>query len=122
MTTKNNILDKAQKLIFIDTEPSTSDLTLLETVVDLTYDKVLKRIQAKILSREEMPLELTTTVTELSIIRYNRIGSEGLTSESVEGHSASYSEKEEQALWQDVYDWIDLNGSQEPFVGRIRFL
>lgn len=121
MATKIDIFNKAKKLIFIDTEPSESDLELLETVADMTCDKVLSKIKVELPLQEEMPLELTTTVTELIIIRFNRIGSEGLKKEMVEGHSSEYSFDDEGVLWQEIRDWIDAN-IEPAFKARIRFL
>ena len=38
----------------------------------------------------EMPIELEFILIELSIQRFNRIGSEGIASESIDGKSVSY--------------------------------
>jgi hypothetical protein len=59
---------------------------------ELLYE-IIKLIEAKILSYlniEELPKELEYILIELSIERYNRIGSEGLNSESSDGVSFTY--------------------------------
>lgn len=43
----------------------------------------------------EIPEELGHIVTEATIVRFNRLGSEGLTEESVEGHTAKYVQADE---------------------------
>ncbi len=44
---------------------------------------------------EEVPSELEWIVDELTITRYNRLGSEGINSESVEGHSVTFDTRNE---------------------------
>ena len=58
---------------------------LLNEIVELTKSKILNYI-----NKSELPLELEFVLIELSIQRYNRIGSEGIASESVDGKSVSY--------------------------------
>lgn len=66
-----------------------------------------------------VPDELSYIVSELVVIRYNRIGSEGLTNESVEGYSATYSD--------DMTNYIlainsYLNTVRLPKTGVVRFI
>lgn len=66
-----------------------------------------------------VPDELSYIVSELVVIRYNRIGSEGLTNESVDGYSATYSD--------DMTNYIlainaYLNTVRLPKTGVVRFL
>ncbi|SIT91687.1 phage head-tail connector protein [Edaphobacillus lindanitolerans] len=42
------------------------------------------------LERDEIPSALEFILVELSVRRYNRIGSEGMRGESVEGHSVNF--------------------------------
>ena len=58
---------------------------LLNEIVELTKSKILNYI-----NKSELPLELEFVLIELSIQRYNRIGSEGIASENVDGKSVSY--------------------------------
>ena len=56
-------------------------------------NEIIKLTKAKILSyikEAELPDELEFILIELSVQRYNRIGSEGISSESVDGKSVSY--------------------------------
>lgn len=61
----------------------------------------LKRFNPSIL---EVPAELNYIIEEISIRRYNRIGSEGMKSESVEGHRV---------------DFYDLGQEFEPYLSVI---
>ena len=58
---------------------------LVHEIIELTKDKILNYI-----NKTELPYELEFVLVELAIQRYNRIGSEGITSESVDGKSVSY--------------------------------
>ena len=58
---------------------------LIYEITELTKSKILNYI-----NEVELPLELEFVLVELTIQRYNRIGSEGIVSESVDGKSVSY--------------------------------
>ena len=58
---------------------------LIYEIVEITKEKILNYINEK-----ELPKELEFILIELSIERYNRIGSEGIASESVDGKNVSY--------------------------------
>ena len=58
---------------------------LVHEIIELTKDKILNYI-----NKTELPYELEFVLVELAIKRYNRIGSEGIASESVDGKSVSY--------------------------------
>ena len=54
-------------------------------IVEITKEKILNYINEK-----ELPVELEFILIELAVERYNRIGSEGIASESVDGKNVSY--------------------------------
>ena len=58
---------------------------LITEIVNITEAKILNYINAS-----EMPKELEFVLIELSVQRFNRIGSEGIASESIDGKSVSY--------------------------------
>ena len=58
---------------------------LIYEIVNITESKILNYINAS-----EMPKELEFVLIELSVQRFNRIGSEGIASESIDGKSVSY--------------------------------
>src|SRR5678816_2082293 len=51
---------------------------------------LLTRLQKSDPDILDVPEELEYVVDELTIARFNRLGSEGMTSESMDGHSANY--------------------------------
>ena len=58
---------------------------LIYEIVNITESKILNYINAS-----EMPIELEFVLIELSVQRFNRIGSEGIASENIDGKSVSY--------------------------------
>ena len=58
---------------------------LIYEIVNITESKILNYINAS-----EIPKELEFVLIELSVQRFNRIGSEGIASESIDGKSVSY--------------------------------
>ena len=71
--------------VLLGTTNTTDDEELLYEIVEITKSKILNYINKKVL-----PKELEFVLVELAIQRYNRIGSEGIASESVDGKSVSY--------------------------------
>lgn len=69
---------------------------------------------------EEIPSSLTYIVIEVSVARFNRIGSEGMASHSVEGENISYVDNDFAAYMDDIQTY--LNKQEEAKRGRVRFL
>ncbi|WP_082234974.1 phage head-tail connector protein [Halobacillus massiliensis] len=70
---------------------------LQDKVIDLIIKNIESRLRIWLKQHAELneiPDELTFIIEELAIHRFNRLGSEGMTSESVEGHSVSFSEND----------------------------
>ena len=82
---------------------------LIYEIVEITKEKILNYINEK-----ELPSELEFILIELSIERYNRIGSEGIASESVDGKNISYDDNfENYKTYLD--DYIFKNGKNKGF-------
>jgi len=62
--------------------------TLQDDVLDIFIDNVTSHLTA--LLGKEVPIHLEFIIEEIVIRRYNRIGSESMRSESVEGHSITF--------------------------------
>ena len=63
----------------------TGNNDLVYGVMEITKSKILNYI-----NQEELPKELEFVLIELSVSRFNKIGSEGFSSESTDGKSISY--------------------------------
>ena len=82
---------------------------LLIEILNITKSKILNYI-----NQSELPMELEFVLIELSIQRYNRIGSEGISSESVDGKSVSYEDDfESYKVYLD--DYISKNGTNKGY-------
>ena len=82
---------------------------LIYEIVEITKEKILNYINEK-----ELPRELEFILIEQSIERYNRIGSEGIASESVDGKNVSYEDSFESCK-QYLDDYIFRNNKNKGF-------
>lgn len=62
---------------------------LQDEVLNIIVENVSDHLKAE-LGRKDIPEELNFVVQEISIRRYNRLGAEGMQSESVEGHNVKF--------------------------------
>ncbi|MDO4170305.1 MAG: phage head-tail connector protein [Lachnospiraceae bacterium] len=68
----------------------------------------------------EPPEELNHIIIEVSVIRFNRIGSEGLTSHTVEGESQTWNDGDFSGFEDEIESFLDAQ--TETKKGRVRFL
>ena len=83
---------------------------LLREIIEITKSKILSYI-----NEIEIPIELEFVLVELSIKRFNRIGSEGFTSETVDGKTMSYEESEFEGYKKYLDDYICKNNINKGF-------
>jgi len=98
-------------------------LSIAATDRDGLLGLLLDNAQTQLISRldgDVIPAELQYIVDEVAIIRFNRIGSEGMATESVEGHSAKYELNDFARFENDVsrYNSKKLDSK----IGVVRFL
>ena len=67
-----------------------------------------------------MPESLAYIVPEVAVIRYNRIGSEGMSSHSVEGESIAYADNDFAGYLGEIEAFLDEQ--QTTRRGRVRFM
>ena len=98
-----------------------------EVIEDEAKDAQLKLIINGATSRLQLllgglepPDSMNNIILEVAIARYNRIGSEGLTSHTVEGESMSYSDNDFAAYKDEIQAFIDAN--KEVKKGTVRFI
>ena len=68
----------------------------------------------------EPPESLNYILVDVSIRRFNRIGSEGMTSHTVEGESISFTDNDFVGYEDDIQAY--LNTQKESARGRVKFL
>lgn len=89
-------------------------INVIEDCVDVATSRLLVRIGAEV-----VPEQLGYIVREVAIKRYNRIGSEGVSSHTVEGESQSWNEDDFAAFESDISAYLAANHAGNP---KIKFL
>lgn len=111
-----NVLETVKNLVFIDGEAAPEREKLLETVIDLTEKKLLSRI-----GEESVPPSLDFIVAEVAIIRFNRIGSEGMAREAQDGRTIEFN-ADDFAAYNGVIDAYLADKADGPGKRKVRFL
>lgn len=88
---------------------------LLDTIIAMTES----RLKA-LLGVENVPLELEYIVTNISVSRFNRIGSEGVSSHSVGGESMNFNTNDFDEYENDITAWKENHA--ETNIGKVKFL
>lgn len=87
--------------------------------LELLLSFAQKQLQVR-LGGIEPPTELGYIVIEVAVKRFNRIGSEGFDSHTVEGESITLNDKDFDSFENDIQAWLDAQkGSTR---GKVRFL
>ena len=96
----------------------------LSTIYRQTEKRLLGMLKRSLTSLLVVPDELDYVVDEVTIARFNRIGSEGMSSESVEGRSANYNDNYFVGFADDIQRYIDsqLNPDGASQLGKVRFV
>lgn len=105
------IIDDVTALLGFSGEKSNKTL---DVIIRLTTNRL-----KTLLNGEEVPTELEYIVTEVSIVRYNKIGSEGVTSHSVEGETMSFSDNDFKGYLNDIEAWKNKKNEVK---GVVKFL
>lgn len=94
---------------------------------DTDQDGVLQLILRAVKSRLKIllggidpPDELNYIILDVAAIRYNRLGSEGLSAHTVEGESQSFSSNDFAGYADDIQAYLDAQ--KEARKGKVRFL
>ena len=103
------------------------NLKLLLGIDDSDMDDKLKLILSNATSRLKLllggiepPEEMNFIILEVSIMRFNRIGSEGLSSHTVEGESLSFTGSDFDMFADDIQAFLATQ--KESKRGKVRFL
>ena len=107
------MLETLKMLLGLENDESRDEL--LNKLIDLATAR-LKLLIGGI----EPPEELEHIIIELAVARFNKIGSEGLSSHSVEGESLSYTENEFAPFMSEIQAFLD--GQKENTRGKVRFI
>lgn len=104
-------------------------LDKIKTLLDITdnlQDEVLNVIIENVeghltyLLGKDVPLNLHFVIVEISVMRFNRLGSEGMKSELLEGHRTDFHDPKED--FQPYLSIINKEVENEPVIGKVMFL
>ena len=110
------MLDNLKLLLGIDIEIEDADL---DSKLCLIISNTTARLKI-LLGGIDPPEELKHIILEVSVIRYNKIGSEGLSSHTVEGESLSFSEDDFEPFSAEIQAFLD--SQRDATRGKLRFL
>lgn len=91
----------------------------LDDRLSIILNMATERLKA-LLGGIEPPESMRHIVLEAAIIRYNRIGSEGMTSHTVEGESSTFVDNDFASFSDEIQAFLDMQ--KETARGRVRFL
>lgn len=112
------VKNAVEALIIPEGTPTEGQTKLIDTAVTIVSQRLLRRIPKGI----PFPDELEYLLVEASVTRFNLIGSEGYSAESVEGHSISLRDPMNYDRWYDEIDeWLEDNGYGVPKEGQVYF-
>ena len=107
------MLETLKLLLGLENDDSRDDL--LSSIIKL----VTARLKL-LLGGIEPPDEMEHIIIEVSIARFNKIGSEGLSSHSVEGESMNFTNDDFEAFSGEIQAFLE--GQKENTRGKVRFL
>jgi GTPase len=87
----------------------------LNTLIEMTKQRLCRLLQ-----RDSVPEELEYIVVEVTVRRYNQIGSEGMEGHTVSGETVSFSSN----LFSDFMDEIDAwkDEQSKGLIGKVNFI
>lgn len=94
----------------------------IATIYTMYEKRLYTRLEQSLLEVEEIPSELEYVLTECTVARFNRIGSEGMESESMDGHTAHYVDTDLSDYEYAIQTYIDSQVIEPPVKGVVRFL
>lgn len=109
------MLDNLKLLLGISEEDETQD-DKLQWIIDTTSTRLCILLGGE----KEVPETLEYIVVEVAAIRFNRIGSEGYASHSVEGESISFADDDFAGYADDMQAWANAQADKK--TGKVKFI
>ena len=96
---------------------------VLEIFIENVTKHLLVKLKRKDKTLEDVPDELNFIIEEITVRRFNRIGTEGMKSETVEGHRVDFYELEKEFTpYEDIIDDYGDDDSHTPKRGKAMFI
>ncbi|MGF7014246.1 hypothetical protein HNR27_001597 [Ornithinibacillus bavariensis] len=95
----------------------------LNIIIENVTSHLLGKLRKINKSITEVPADLNYVIEEISIRRYNRIGTEGAKAESVEGHRIEFYDLDKDfAPYQEIIDDYKDDSEDKPKRGKVMFI
>lgn len=107
------MLENLKMLLGLENDDSRDDL------LNLLIKLVTARLSL-LLGGIEPPEEMEHIIIDVAIARFNKIGSEGLSSHSVEGESMNFTKDDFEGFSAEIQAFLD--GQKDNSRGKVRFL
>lgn len=107
------MLENLKMLLGLENDESKDDLLSL----------IIKLVTARLtilLGGIEPPEELEHIIVEVAVARFNKIGSEGFSSHSVEGESMNFTNDDFEGFSAEIQAYLD--GQKDNTRGKVRFI
>lgn len=108
------MLSNVKLLLGIDKNDSSRD-----ELLNLLISTATARLKV-LLGGVEPPNSLEYIIRDVAVIRFNRIGSEGVDSHTVEGESMTFADDDFGQFKEDIQAFLD--SQKESMRGKVRFL
>lgn len=98
-------------------------LGIADNALDSQLNIIIANTKARmkmLLGGLDVPESLNYVIIEVSVKRFNRIGSEGITSHTVEGESMSFTDDDFAEFAGDIQAYLDSVAAAKK--GKVRFL
>ena len=112
------MLEKILILLGLDS-PTQAMTDKLETIIGMTEQRLAFLLGLPV---NGIPTELSYIVVEVTIARFNRIGSEGVASHTVQGESLTWSDDDFKPYMDDIQEWLNAQEDVNTTRGRIKFI
>lgn len=94
---------------------------LQDPILTIFIENVTRHLKAKL--KKDVPEDLNFIIEEIVIRRFNRVGTEGMKSESVEGHSITFYDLDKEFdPYQDIIDDNKEADADKPKRGKVFFI
>ena len=115
------MIEQIKRLLgFEESDVPSAEEERRDELIAVIVDNTVLRLRNLLGGVQSVPDELSYIVVDVSIKRFNRIGSEGASSHSVEGESISFSDNDFAEYASDIQAWRD--SQKEVTKGKLRFL
>lgn len=103
--------------IILGIEDETDADNLINLIVKLTTQRLKNKLHV-----DDVPTELDYIVFEIAVKRYNRIGAEGMSAQTIEGKSETFRDSDFDEFEKEIAEWLERQKNGNPDKGGFKFV